>query len=169
MMGSEIEAIKGRLGEPLTKAMIGELDLMRRHVIEHDGRIKALTGAEMHMTMLLSNLGSAGAVQEGRISGLEHHTQRSSSAQSRQYEASKKGNTRAPPLPLPLPLEEEASLSEADSQPRAAELEELATLGMASVAPTQAVEEHLGTPMRTTPTAVSARGLAMALSATVST
>ena len=41
-MAAEIDAIKLKQGESLTRAMIDELDLMRRHVIEHDGRIRAL-------------------------------------------------------------------------------------------------------------------------------
>ena len=63
-------------------------------------------------------------------------TQRSSSAQSKRYEASKKGSTRTLHLPQQDSLSEadqQDSLSEAASQPRAT----------ASVALTQAVEEHL--------------------------
>ena len=66
-------------------------------------------------------------------------------------------------------MEEEASRSEAGPQARVTGLEDLATLGKISVAAIQAVEEHLGIPMMTTLTVVSALGLAMALSATVST
>ena len=73
-MAAEINTIKAMNGIPLTKAMLEELENMRRHVVEHDARLVALANAETNMNMWISQVGATVAVQEGRVAGLEQHT-----------------------------------------------------------------------------------------------
>ena len=58
-IAAELEALKSKQGETITKGMVRELELMHRHVVDHEARIQNLTGAEGRMNMLIENLGFA--------------------------------------------------------------------------------------------------------------